>query len=220
METVEQVVTPPAHAPLPRTQVRMEATAVSIASTAAPSAGVPDRARAHASPVTREVAARRPVRVLPPQTQPRMEATAHSTAQHNTAQSAELPGHARAHVKQVMEETAARLSALVPLPQIRLRMEATAFFTASMAVPSAGVPGRASARANLNTRERAARPRKAAQRSSISTAVHAKPAPSSRAARAEPRHHARAQPILSRPKVATLGPVRTTRSARPRRPGR
>ena len=102
----------------------------------------------------------------------------------------------------------------------RARMEATAFFTASTAVPSAGVLGHASARANLNTRERAARPRKAAQRSSISTAVHAKPAPSSRAARAEPRHHARAQPIRSRPKVETLGPVRTARSARPRRPAR
>ena len=105
-------------------------------------------------------------------------------------------------------------------PRTRVKMGPTARSTASMAVPSAGVLGRASARANRNTRERAARQLKAAQRSSISTAVHAKPAPHTRAARVETRHHARAQPTRSRPKVETLGPVRTARTARPRRPAR
>ena len=210
----------PARALPLRIRAKMELMEASIASTVGLSVEVPDRARAPANLDTREVAARRQVRVLPPRTRPRTGATAHSTARHNTAQSAKPPGHARVHVKQVMEEAAARPPAHAPLPQIGLRMEATALFTASMAVPSAGVLGRASAHANLNTRERAARPAKAAQLSSISTAVHAKPAPHTRVARAEPRHHARAQPTRSRPKVETLGPVRTARTARPRRPAR
>ena len=77
--------------------------------------------------------------------------------------------------------------------------------------------GLASARANPGIRVQVARLLSAAQPSNTSTAVHAKPAPHTRIAWAEPRHHARAQPTRSRPKVETLGPVRTARSARPRR---
>ena len=108
----------------------MELMEASIASTVGLSVEVPDRARAHASPDTREVVARRQVRVLPPRTRPRTGATAHSTARHNTAQSAEPPGHARAHAKQVMGEADARLSAHAPLPQIRPRMGAMVLFNA------------------------------------------------------------------------------------------
>ena len=129
----------------------MEATVFCTASTVALSAEQLDHASAHASPDTREVAARRPVRVLPPRTRPRTGATAHSTAQRNTAPSAELPGHARAHVKQVMEEAAARLSAHAPLPQIRPRMEAMVLSTVSTAALSAEQLGLASARANPGT---------------------------------------------------------------------
>jgi hypothetical protein len=73
-------VRPPADAPLPRTQVRMEVTASSIVSTVGLSVEVPDRARAPASPGTRGAAARRQVRVLPPRTRPRTGAMVLSTA--------------------------------------------------------------------------------------------------------------------------------------------
>merc|ERR1719498_932099 len=77
----------PARALPLRTRAKMEPMEASIASTVGLSVEVPDRAHAHASPVTRGAAARRQVHVLPPRTRPRTEATAHSTAQHDTAHS-------------------------------------------------------------------------------------------------------------------------------------
>ena len=107
----EAAVRLPTRAPPLWTQVRMEATAVSIAENTAPSVASPTRARVHATLGGMEAAARPQRRAQPPPNRQRMEVTASSTAQHNTAPSAEQPAIARVHAKAATGGAAVRLPA-------------------------------------------------------------------------------------------------------------
>ena len=151
----------PGHAAPRRTRAKMEPMEVSIASTAAPWAELPDldRARArHATQDTKARAARLPGRAQPLQSRRRTVATGASTA--STAEPLVAP-QVRAIAQGATRATVARavrLLACAPLPQTQLRMAVTVYFTASTVEPSTAPPDRALAQgATQDTKVQAAR---------------------------------------------------------------
>ena len=131
----EAAVRLPTRAPNLWTQVRMGATAVSIAENTAPSVASPIHARVHATLGGMEAAARLQRRAQPPHFRPRMGPTETFTAS-MAALLAEPQGHAPAlHVMRDTEVRAARLPARALPLRIRAKMEPMEASIASTAAP-------------------------------------------------------------------------------------